>query len=126
VTALGARGAPLEDLVPHGVGQGLSWVVPVDLVAVQMQQRVELRQAEFAVAVQHGEAEGAQRAAEKRARLVMRRRQGRMVWARREPSGRSMVRTPQTSVDLAKALDDPAPLGGELNGRPIEFGQLGP
>ena len=78
-----AEARAFDDLVAHRIGQRLARTIPVDLVAVEMKQRVQLRQAQLTVAMQHGEAGRAQRPTEESTRPVVGRRQRRMVRARR-------------------------------------------
>jgi hypothetical protein len=119
-----AGGASFDDLVAHGIGQRFGRVGSVYLVAVDMQQRVEFRQGEFSVAMQHGQADGTQRTSEEPVGLVAGGWQRGVLGSGRPTSVGVVLAAPQPVMDVTESFDERAALGGEHHRGSIKFGQF--
>jgi hypothetical protein len=122
--ALGATDAVLGELVPHRIGERLHRAGAVDGVAVQVEQGVELVEAEDAVALQQREAGGAQGSTDQHRRVGLRRRRRWLVVAGRAAAVAPLGARPQAITGRAQRFEDLEAAGGESLEVGVEGAQL--
>lgn len=104
--ALGALHPTLGQLVAHRVGEGLHGSGAADGVAVQVQQGVELVEAQPAIATQQREAGGAERSADQAGRLGLQRWWRRLVVAGRATTVAPLGAGPEAVTQVAELAED--------------------
>ncbi len=115
----------LACLVAHGVGQRLDRYGAVDPVAVQVQERVELGQAEPAMAVEDGYARRPQRPPPEVAMAGRQGSQGRLTVTFRPTTVVVVDPGPELLAQILEVADEGNPLVVERRERPVELAESG-
>lgn len=103
--AFGTHDAVLRELVGHGVGKGLHGVGAGDRVAVEVQQRMELVEAQATMVPEQGQARGAERPAAQRNGVDLERREGWLVVAGWAPAVTPLGPGPEAVAECAELVE---------------------
>jgi hypothetical protein len=111
--ALGTTNPVLGELVAHGVGERLHGTGTVDGVAVQVEQGVELVEPEAAVALQQGQAGGAEGSADQHRGVALRRWRRWLVVTGRAAAVAPLGARPEAIAGGAERVEDLEAARGE-------------
>ncbi len=123
--AFGATQSSLAELVGHGVGEGLDGVTAGDDIAVQVDQGVELVEAESAVPPEQGQACRAERTAAEAVKARGRRRQRWLVVSRWAATVTPLDARPEPVADLAELVEDLSATLGQHGELVVQLRELG-
>ncbi|MEZ5183487.1 MAG: hypothetical protein R2702_16670 [Acidimicrobiales bacterium] len=114
-----------EDLAAHGVAESLHGAPAQDPVAVVVEERVQLSEAQPAVAAQEGEAGGAQAATPELDGIVERRRERGSFGLGRLATGAVLDLGPELLAEEGELLEDLDAAGGAGVEGAVDVGELG-
>lgn len=121
----GAPHPALEQLVAHRVGERLHRVAPIDCIAVQVEEGVELVEAPTAVPSQQGQARGAQAASVEAAKgVVVDRRQRWLVVVRGAAAVTPLDTGPELVAQVLELVEDLRALRRERLQRGVDPGEV--